>query len=165
MGEGSAVLRSEILDELSLSERIVRDGHEVVPRFRIIAPDGEHTMMVQLPDDLAARNERMQVVRAFMIWKAATAFVQSTELIEPNAIASVAVTRAGAIGALRRITCKPMVFGEFEWFGRESVDDEIVALLPPRSLTLTDNDLHFIDQAFACGEVPGIRWVRPGEQV
>ena len=68
-------------------------------------------------------------------------------------------------GALRRITREPISFGEIEWFGRENVDDEILALLPPCSLMLTENDLHFIDQAFAEGAVSGIRWVRPGSTV
>ena len=159
------MLRADIIDELQLSEHIVRDGHEVVPRFRVIAPDGEHTVMVQLPDDIAARNERMQIVRAFIIWKAATGFVKSTELIEPDAIVTVAVTRDGASGALRRITREPISFGEIEWFGRDNVDDEVLALLPPRSLMLTENDLQFIDQAFAEGAVSGIRWLRPDSAV
>ena len=158
-------MRNLILEELTLSERIICAGHEVVPRYRIFAPDGEHTMMVQLPNDIAVRNERLSVVRAFMIWKAASAFVQSSELIEPNAIASIAVTRDGVSGALRRITPKPLAFAAHEWFGRESVGDDIVSLVPPRSLTLTENELHFIDQAFAYPTVPGIRWLRPGDRV
>ena len=100
-----------------------------------------------------------------MVWKAVTGFVQSTELIEPNAIASIAVSRDGVSGALRRITRNPIAFGEIEWFGRENVGDEIVALLPPRTLVLTEHDVLFIDKAFAHGDVPGIRWVRPGEEV
>ena len=159
------MLRASILEELAISERIVRDGHEVVPRYLVIAPDGEHTIMVQLPDDIGARHERMLVVRAFIIWKAATGFVQSTELIEPNAIASVAVSRDGVSGALRRITRKPLAFAVHEWFGREGVGDEIVSLLPPLALSLTESDVRFIDDAFAHGTVPGIRWVRPGDRV
>jgi|GEM_PF-2251716 len=34
-------MRSAMLEELALSERIVRDGHEVVPRVRVIAPEGQ----------------------------------------------------------------------------------------------------------------------------
>ena len=158
-------MRDVILDELRSSERIVRDGHEVVPRFRIFAPDGEHDVMVQLPDDLNARMERMQVVRTFMIWKAATAFVHASELIDPDAICAMAVSREGAIGALRRITRRPLALGEVEWFGKESIGDDWLALLPPRVMTLTQGDLGFIDKAFERGDVPGIRWVRPGEDV
>ena len=45
--------RGAILAELGLSERIVRGGYEVVPRFSIHAPDGPHSVMIQLSHDLA----------------------------------------------------------------------------------------------------------------
>jgi len=108
-----------MLEELAISQGVVRKGHEVVPRFRVLGPDGEHTIMVQLPDDLSERMERMRVVRAFMIWKAATSFVHSSELIEPDAITACAVTRDDVMGGLQRIQRKPIGFGEVEWFDRE----------------------------------------------
>ena len=43
--------RAMILEELAFSQRIVREGHQVVPRFRVVAPDGEHAIKVQLLDD------------------------------------------------------------------------------------------------------------------
>ena len=130
------MLRALILEELAFSQRVVREGHEVVPRFRILAPDGEHTVMVQLPDDLSERVERMRVVRAFMIWKAATGFVHSSELITPDAITACAVTREDVTGGLQRIRRKPLGFEEVEWFGRESIGDDVLQLLPPRVMTL-----------------------------
>ena len=155
------MLRSLILEELALSQDIVRKGHEVVPRFRVLAPDGEHTIMVQLPDDLDARMERMRVVRAFMIWKAATGFVHSSELISPDAITACAVTRDDVTGGLQRIRRRSLGFAEVEWFGRESVGDDVLQLLPPRMMALDRRDLEFIDKAFEDGSVPGITWVRP----
>ena len=158
------MLRALILEELAFSQRIVRDGHEVVPRFRVLAPDGGHTVMVQLPDDLDARMERMRVVRAFMIWKAATGFVHCSELIEPDAITACAVTRDDVTGGLQRIRRTPLGFEEVEWFGRESVGDEVLQLLPPRMMTLDRRDLEFIDKAFEEGSVSGITWRRPGDR-
>jgi hypothetical protein len=113
--------RETILAELNLSERIVRDGHEVVPRFSIQAPDGAHSVMIQLSDEVADRAKRMQAVRSFMIWKAAHGFILANEIVEPDAISVVAVTRADAIGALQRIHRSPLSFDPPEWFGRESV--------------------------------------------
>jgi hypothetical protein len=98
------MLRSLILEELAVSQRVVREGHEVVPRFRVLAPDGEHTAMVQLPDDLEARMERMRVVRAFMIWKAATGFVHCSELIAPDAITSHVVRHPASAPAVQRLS-------------------------------------------------------------
>ena len=159
------MLHAAVLEELEFSERVVRGGHEVVPRFRIIAPDGEHTVLLPLPDETAARVERFAMVRAFMIWKAASGFVKSTELIAPDAITTITVTRDEVRGALRRIIRSPIGFAEPEWFGRETVSDEILSLLPSRSLALSENDMRFIDQAFVLGAIPGIHWMRPGESV
>ena len=154
------MLRSHIIEELAFSQRIIRDGHEVVPRFRVIAPDGQHTVMVQMPDDLAARTERLHVVRAFMIWKAATGYVHSSEVIDPDAIAAFAITGTDVTGGLQRIGRQPLSFGEVEWFGRESIDEAWLQLLPPRMMTLVQSDLEFIDLAFRDGSVPGITWMR-----
>jgi len=152
--------RAMILEELAFSQRVVREGHELVPRFRVLAPDGEHTIMVQLPDHLEARMERLRVVRAFLIWKAATGFVHSSELIEPDAITACAVMRDDVTGGLQRIRRKPLGFEEVEWFGRESVGNDLLTLLPPKVMTLDQSDLEFIDKAFQEGSVPGISWVR-----
>jgi hypothetical protein len=149
--------RAMVLEELALSQR---EGHEVVPRFRVLAPDGEHTIMVQFPDDLEARMERLQVVRAFMIWKAARGFVHSAELFEPDAISACAVMRDDVTGGLQRIRRKPLGFGEVEWLDRTNVVDDMLQLLPPRMMTLDRRDLEFIDKAFEEGGVPGIPGVR-----
>lgn len=82
------MLQSVIADELSLSQKIVRGGDEVVPRFRVMAPDGEHAVFVTLPDDVGQRERRLQVLRAFMVWKAATGFVHASEMKVPDAIAA-----------------------------------------------------------------------------
>jgi hypothetical protein len=102
--------REAILAELGLSERIVRGGYEVVPRFSIHAPDGPHSVMIQLSHDLAERIKRMQIVRSFMIWKAADGFILASELVDPDAISVVAVTRVDAIGVLQRIHRSPLRF-------------------------------------------------------
>lgn len=159
------MLRGKILEELSLSQRIVRAGSEVVLRFVVLAPDCEHTVMVQLPDDMRARMERINVVRFFMVMKAATGFLHASELMEPDAIMAVAVTREDVAGAIQRITRQPLSFAAPEWFGREAVDDALIQLLPPKRLDVSQRDLEFMEQAFEQESVPGIRWVRPGEEI
>jgi hypothetical protein len=156
--------RETILAELELSQRIVGDLHEVVPRFSIRAPDGTHTVIVQLTHDLADRIKRMQVVRSFMIWKAAHGFILASELVEPDAISVVAVTRADAIGALQRIHRKPLSFDAPEWFGREKIGEEIASLLPPRELAITAEESAFMRWAFEEGQCPGITWRRRGDE-
>jgi hypothetical protein len=155
--------RETILAELYMSQCIVRDGHEVVPRFSIQAPDGAHSVMIQLSDNVADRAKRMQAVRSFMIWKAAHGFILANELAELDAISVVAVTRADAIGALQRIYRNPLSFDPPEWLGRESIGAEVIGLLPPRNLTVTQEDLDFMRQAFEEGQYPGITWRRRGD--
>lgn len=131
-------LRAKMLEEFVFSQRIVRSGTEVVPRFRILAPDGEHVALVQLKDDIADRLERLDVMRAFMVHKAATGLLLSSELITPEAILVAAVTRTAVIGALQPIKRDPLRFGKIEWFGPEGVDEMIVHLLPLKSLDVTE---------------------------
>jgi hypothetical protein len=157
-------LRDTILAELDLSQRIIRSHFEVVPRFTIFAPDGAHTATVELPDDPAERNKRLLAVRSYMILKAAHSFVLADEIIEPDAISVIAVTRSDVVGALQLIHRKPFRFEAPEWFGRDNVSDEVLALLPPRHLTVTLEELDLMRQAFETQNVAGITWLRNGEE-
>jgi hypothetical protein len=155
--------RKAILDELAVSRTIVSDGHEVVLRFTVSAPGGPYVVWVQLPDDEAGRAKQLLAVRGFMIWKAASGFTLANELIKPDTISVVAVTRSEVAGALQRIHRLPARFDNPEWFGRENVGDEVIDLLPPRQLTITLEQLEFMRQAFEEGNVPGITWHRLDE--
>ncbi len=156
------MLRSMILEELSLSQTIVRTGEEVVPRFRILAPEGEFSIFLPLPNETTLRLDRLDLIRHVMIWKLATGFVHASELVEPDAIVVLAVTRKDIAGGLQRIRRKPVSFGETEWFGRAAVGDELLALLPSPVETLSEEECRFVERALA-GDLPGIRWVGPGE--
>lgn len=92
-----------LIDEMAMSEGIVRDGNEVVPRLRIFTPEGQFVIFVQLPDDARERDRLMKLVARFMAWKMAIAFVLSAEMRSPDAITSFAVTRSERHGIMRRI--------------------------------------------------------------
>ena len=87
-------MRDLVRYELARSMEIIRDGTELVPRFRIEGPS-RYVILVQLPDDKKERAWRMSLVASFMAVKMATSFVMSTELIVPDAVCSVAVSREG----------------------------------------------------------------------
>ena len=156
--------RITILDELAVSRGIVSDGHEVAPRFGIFAPGGPYVVKVRLSDDEAGRARQLQAVRSFMIWKAASGFTLANELIKPDAISVIAVTRSEVTGALQRIHRLPARFDAPEWFGRDNVGEDVIALLPPRQLTITLEQLEFMRQAFQEGNVPGITWHRRDQE-
>ena len=86
-------MRKVLLNELQLSVAILLSREEVVPRFRIISPEGGWTMFVPLPDDIGERQLCMQLLCGFMAWKSATAFVMSSELVAPDCVISAAVDR------------------------------------------------------------------------
>jgi hypothetical protein len=153
-------LRKAVLEELAVSRDIIRDGSEVVPRFTIFAPDGPHVIMVQLSDKEAERRKRFEIVKLFMIWKAASGFMMATEVVQPDAIAVTAVTRTEVIGAYQRITRSPLSFAHPEWLDRDDVGEELVSLLPPKVLSVTMMEMAAMREAFEEGSVPGISWMK-----
>ena len=100
-------MKEKVIEELRYSVAIVLAREEVVPRFRVVCPEGDLTVFVPLPDDMGDRQRRMQLVYGFMAWKSATAFVMSSELIEPDCLISAAVNRADVLSACRPIVRRP----------------------------------------------------------
>lgn len=133
--------------ELAFSCNVIRDGHEVVPRFLIKTPDGEATIFCPLPDDVNVRFARMNLVSRFMAYKLATGFVLSTELVEPDCVSAIGVVREGAIAGVKMIERKPLKFGPTEWLSGEQVGDEIPSLFPKVHEELSSGDVHDIETA------------------
>lgn len=95
-----AILR----DELALSERIISEGNELVPRLRIFTrTEGELHLFARLPDNIERRLLVMRLLATFMHAKQAHAYVWASELHEPDAHVAFAL---GADGALRAISCR-----------------------------------------------------------
>lgn len=138
-------------EELAVSERLVRDGHEVVPRFRVLAPDGDWTVFVPLPDDLSARYSCLRYITEFLAWRCARGFVMSAEtwlgpagalqddrLLQGEMIISTGITRDVKLGALRRIErAGGLRFTPVEWFDEDAIDPVLHDLLPPREMTIS----------------------------
>src|ERR1700693_3028279 len=84
-------LRELVLQDLARAIATVRDGHEVVPAWRILTPEGDFLILTRFDADKPDQRERMlALVPRFMAWKMATAFVLT------------AVTWLGAGGARAR---------------------------------------------------------------
>jgi len=144
-------MKYKVLEELQFSVAIVLSREEVVPRVRVVCPDGDWIVMVPLPDDIGERQRRMQLLYGFMAWKSATAFVMSSELQEPDCVISAAVGRDGVLVAARPILRKPLTLGPIEWLPKESVGDEVVALLPRGTVTLDRETEAALVRAFGSG--------------
>lgn len=144
-------MRETILEELRFSVSVVLSREEVVPRFRVISTEGDWTVFVPLPDDVAERERRMRLLHGFMAWKSATAFVMSTELKVPDVVLAVAVTREDVACACRPIIRKPLGVGAIAWLPPGSVGEEIVALLPRGCVELDTETEAALRRAFGNG--------------
>ncbi len=144
-------MKDKVVEELQLSVGIVLSREEVVPRFRVICPDGDWTVFVPLPDDIGERERRMQLVYGFMAWKSATAFVMSSELIEPNLIVSAGVSRDDILIAACSVWRRFDSVGVIEWLPETSVGDEVVALLPRGRVQLDPETEAALVRAFGDG--------------
>jgi len=144
-------VRDLLLDELRFSAGIVLSREEVVPRFRVMCPEGDWTVFVPLPDDIGERQRRMQLAYGFMAWKSATAFIMSTELVQPDCVLSAGIGRSEVLIAARPILRKPLTLGPVEWLDRSAVGEEVVALLPRGKVTLDRDTEAALVRAFGDG--------------
>lgn len=147
--------RSAILEELRVSRKVIAVGQEIMPRFLIYAPTGNHTIRLPLPDEPQARAAQFRLARLFMVWRAATGFILSSETKIPDTVTATLVSRTEVIGAAQLITREPLTFGEPTWYGREALGDEIVNLLPAKSVRLSAADLETI-RDFETNRVSGL---------
>ncbi len=152
--------RRDILDELRISRKVVSAGEEVIPRFLVYTPSGKHTIMLPLSDEATERREHFRIAHLFMVWQAASGFILSTETKVPDAVTATLVSRAEVMGALQIITREPLKFGEPVWYGREELGDEVINLLPAKSLRLSTADLATI-RDLETNRVPDLTWFKP----
>ena len=148
-----------LIDEMAMSEGIVRDGNEVVPRLRIFTPEGQFVIFVQLPDDARERDRLMKLVARFMAWKMAIAFVLSAEMRSPDAITSFAVTRSERHGIMRRINRGAAIsFADTEELDAQTAGDDLLSLLPGRKSAITFEQQRELERVFGeDGEIPAHR--------
>ena len=144
-------MRKVLLNELQFSVGIVLSRQEVVPRFRVVCPAGDWTVFVPLPDDIGERQRRMQLLYGFMAWKSASAFVMSSELVEPDCVISAAVDRNDVMIACRPIVRTPLSVGPVQWLPKQSVGEEVVALLPRGRVMLDRETEAALVRAFGDG--------------
>lgn len=152
--------RRDILEELRTSRRTIASGLEVTPRFVVYSPTGNHVVVMPLPAEEDGRRARLRLARLFMVWKAATGFILSGETKSPDAITATLVTRDEVTGASQLISRDPVKFAEPVWYGREDVTEEIIDLLPAKSVELSADEM-LIMQGFEDGLEPDLTSFKP----
>ena len=155
-----------MLDQLAISRRIVTDGHENVPAWRIETPDGAWLILTRFDPDKPGQSDRaLHLVRRFMAWKFAQAFVMTAETwLGPTvtrqgeeAVTAVGASRSERLGVIQRIRRKgaAVEFGPLEWLAPEQMDSLYWTLLPRREETVTAKEAAELAAIFAeSGELP-----------
>ena len=152
--------RRAILEELRISRRVICTGDELTPRLYVYSPSGIYLVLIPLPENEDKRRDLLWHARLFMVWKAVTGFILSTEIKIPDAITSTLVTRDEVTGAWQQLISRdPVKFAEPVWFGREDVEQAIIDLLPAKFVQLTADEMLIIGE-FENGTVPELTWFK-----
>jgi hypothetical protein len=159
------LIRDLMLADLERGLQIVRQGHEVVPAWRIFTPDGDFHILTRFDPDKPDQRERaFALMPRFMAWKMATAFLLTSETwLGPErtrsgeeAVLTVGVTRGERLAVIRRIRRTPALsFTPAEWLPPDTIDDTLFGLLPTGVTTITAEEAAMLAAVFGQdGEMP-----------
>ena len=160
-------LKDLMLQQLAIARLITADGHENVPAWRIETPDdGAWLILTRFDPDKPGHSDRvLYLVRRYMAWKFAQAFVMTAETwLGPTvtrqgeeAVTAVGVSRAERLAVIQRIRRKgtAVEFGPLEWLAPEQMDPLYWTILPGRTETVTAKEAAELAAIFAeSGELP-----------
>jgi len=157
-------LATIMLEQLSVARRIIEDGQEVVPAWRITTPEG--TFLIFTRFDAAKPEQRehaISLISRFMVWKMATSFVLTAETWVgadgEDALFIIGVSRHERLAALQRIKRgDPVGFSELMWLAKHHVEDRYFELLPRGETEITAEEAAKLACIFGKnGELPAER--------
>ena len=146
-------LATIMLEQLGVARRIIEDGQEVVPAWRIMTPDG--TFLIITRSDTANPEQREHVIALisrFMVWKMATSFVLTAE----TWVGADGEARHERLAALQRIKRgDPITFSNPMWLAKHHVDDRYFEMLPREEMDISAEDAAELARIFGKnGELP-----------
>jgi hypothetical protein len=151
-------LRNLMLEDLERGLAIFRAGHEIVPSWRILSPEGDFVIVTRFdPDKPDQREQMLALVPRLMAWKLATAFVLTTESwLGPErthsgeeAVLSIGVSRHERMGVIRRVRKTPSVeFAPPEWLPADALDENYFRLLPYGQSVVTTEEATMLAAMF-----------------
>lgn len=156
-----------MLEQLAIARRIIEDGHEIVPAWRISAPEGSYLILTRFDPDKPEQLQRLlELISRFMTWKMATSFVVVAETwlgadrSGGEALSCVGVSQAERIGFVQRIR-RDDVDVEFEATERlqpDQIDETYFKLLPAGASQITAEEAAELNAIFGDdGELPAQR--------
>jgi hypothetical protein len=159
------MIRELMLADLERGLAVVRDGHEVLPSWRVFTPGGDFFILTRFDHNKPEQRERaFALVPRFMAWKMATAFVLTAETwLGPErtrsgeeTVLAVGVSRRERLAVIQRVRRTPALsFGEPEWLPPDALDDTLFRLLPSGVTTITAEEAAMLAAVFGeDGEMP-----------
>ena len=147
-------LRSRQQEELSWSERVVAQGTDFVPRFRVVAPDGDYHILVQMKGDELDRLARLKLVAGFMAWKMASAFIVSGETTDPAGVFSFVVAPdvvEGVFRPIERSDTGELTIGSPVKLGPDQCDPLFILLMPGPTSEIDAETMDQLEKVFGLG--------------
>ena len=147
-----------MLDQLAAARRIIEDGHEVVPGWRITTPEGSYLILTPFDHNKPEQRERaLFLISRFMAWRMATSFVLTAETWLGSAVTRsgdeallvVGISYHERLAAMQRLRRAPVVtFAPVEWLTNEQVEEAYFKLLPTGSSEITAEEAHELARIF-----------------
>lgn len=143
-------LASIMIEQLGMARRVVADGHQMIPRWRITTAGGDFLILTQFDADKPEQRQRaLSLIRRFMIWKLATSYVLTAETwlgaevarFGDEALLSVGFSHYERLAVFQRIQRHEAVrFDEPVWLSPHQVDRQYFGLLPHGRTEITAAD-------------------------
>ena len=151
-------LATIMLEQLAGARRVIEDGHEMVPAWRIATPEGTFLVFTRFDTDKPEQRKRaLDLISRFMVWKMATSFVLTAETwlgaektrSGDEALLAIGVSRHERLAVLQRIKRGDAVgFSEPMWLAPHHVEDQYCAMLPAGAAELSDEEVGELAQVF-----------------
>ncbi len=125
---------------------IIKVQDELDPQFRMATPEGDYHIAVTLPPDDYERRRVHRVLATFMAWRQVTAFTMCAELVQPDCVFCIGVSKSERHACLSVIKreARPWTAGNFgavQWLPHSKAQHPFAdGLLAngPRALTPKD---------------------------
>ena len=161
-------LATTMLELLAVARRIVREGHEVVPAWRIETSEGAFLILTRFDPDKPTQRERAHsLISRFMVWKMATSYVLTVETwLGPEktrtgeeGLLAIGVSRHERLAVMQRIRRGDAVsFDDPEWLLPHQVDTAYFKMLPGGLTEISAAEASELARIFGKnGELPATR--------
>jgi hypothetical protein len=150
-----------IIDQNGTARKILEDGEEIVPSWRIATPEGSYLIFTRFDRDQPEQRQRaLLLISRFMAWKLATSFVLTAETWlgfekgreGEEAILIVGASRHERLGLVQRIEDRdPLRLGPPEWLQADQIDEAYFSLLTSKTSEITIEEIAELTSIFGEG--------------